>query len=181
MFVLAAQYSFLANFHLSAVVMDRFDCEFPPPPEYLRQLHDEHHPHSQHFLHAKYSQIQLRLSDELVSWICISKLLVAMHTRLTIAILPYFRFGCTEVAVPGWNPSFHVQGQVCHCIGSLMPLPNETSQVPLSLLLRQPHSGNSHNGHCKWVEATIVHELSLMLNQENQYVQNLQTVHGSTS
>lgn len=34
-------------------------------------------------------------------------------------------FGCHEVCEPGWNPTFKIQGQVCHRIGSLYPLPNE--------------------------------------------------------
>ena len=35
-------------------------------------------------------------------------------------------FGCNEVTLPGRDPTFRAQGQVCHLIGSLSPAPKET-------------------------------------------------------
>ena len=85
-------------------------------------------------------------------------------------------FRCTVAAVPGWNPSFHVQGQVCHRIGSLMPL----LYVPPKFF--QVYFIDSHIQEtatrmdiASGLKQDIAHELSLMLHQENQYVQNLQT------
>jgi len=35
-------------------------------------------------------------------------------------------FGCKEITVPGFNPSFRIQGQVYHCIGSMLPSSGES-------------------------------------------------------
>jgi len=34
-------------------------------------------------------------------------------------------FRCNEIIMPGFNPSFTIQGQVYHCIGSLCPATGE--------------------------------------------------------
>ena len=85
-------------------------------------------------------------------------------------------FGCTEAAVPGWNPSFRVQGQVCHRIGSLMPLLYEPPKF-LQVYFIDSHIQETATRMdiASGLKQDIVHELSLMLHQENQHVQNLQT------
>ena len=35
-------------------------------------------------------------------------------------------FGCNEVSMAGFNPSFRIQGQVCHLIGSIVPMQGES-------------------------------------------------------
>jgi len=35
-------------------------------------------------------------------------------------------FGCNEIRMPGFNPSYRVQGQIYHCIGSLVPSTDES-------------------------------------------------------
>ena len=66
-----------------------------------------------------------------------------------------------------WNPSFHVQGQVCHLIGSLMPLPYFiASEVEETSTRMHITSGLKQN---------IVHELSVMFHHENQYVRHFKT------
>ena len=35
-------------------------------------------------------------------------------------------FGCQEITVAGFNPSFRIQGQVYHLIGSIMPTTGES-------------------------------------------------------
>ena len=35
-------------------------------------------------------------------------------------------FGCNEVCMAGFNPSFRIQGQVYHLIGSLVPTVGES-------------------------------------------------------
>ena len=85
-------------------------------------------------------------------------------------------FGCTEAAVPGWNPSFRVQGQVCHRIGSLMPLPYEPPKfLQVYFIDNHIQETATRMDIASGLKQDIVHELSLMLHQENQYVQNLQT------
>ena len=78
--------------------------------------------------------------------------------------------------MPGWNPSFYVQGQVCPLIGSLRPLPSEApkflqvyfidSQVEEILTRMHITSGMKQN---------IAHELSAIFHHENQYVRHFKT------
>ena len=35
-------------------------------------------------------------------------------------------FGCNEVSMAGFNPSFRIQGQVYHLIGSIVPTQGES-------------------------------------------------------
>jgi hypothetical protein len=74
---------------------------FPSPPRYLQLLFDEETQNSKHFL------------ENIRNYNCAFQMT---------------SFGCNETRLPGWNPSFSVQGQVCHRIGSLHPLPNEPHQ-----------------------------------------------------
>ena len=78
--------------------------------------------------------------------------------------------------MPGWNPSFRVQGQVCHVIGSLMPLPHKPPKF-LQVYFIDSHIQETvtRMNIASGLKQNIVHELLLMLHQENQYVQKLQT------
>ena len=38
-------------------------------------------------------------------------------------------FGCTEVSMAGFNPSFRIQGQDYHFIGSMVPAADESPQI----------------------------------------------------
>ena len=49
-------------------------------------------------------------------------------------------FGCNEVHLPGWNPSFRVQGQVFHQIGSLLPQPDQPSQFLQDYFIDNHHT-----------------------------------------
>ena len=55
---------------------------------------------------------------------------------VTTSLLAYIRkynsvfqmtsFGCNEVSIAGFNPSFRMQGQVYHLIGSIVPMQGES-------------------------------------------------------
>ena len=47
------------------------------------------------------------------------------HTRRYNCAFNMTSFGCHEVRESESNPSFKIQGQICHKMGSLCPLPNE--------------------------------------------------------
>ena len=55
------------------------------------------------------------------------------HTRQYNCAFSMTSFGCHEVRKSGWNPSFKIQGQICHKMGSLCPLPNEVYIISYSL------------------------------------------------
>lgn len=90
----------------------------------------------------------------------------------------YPGFGCTEATVPGWNPSFRVHGQVCHLIGSLMPLPGEVPKfLQVYFIDNQVEETSMRMSIAGGLKRNIVQELSTMFHNENQYVQQLKTAH----
>ena len=116
---------------------------FHLPPSYLAQLYDSDTPDSRHFL---------------------------ANIRKYNCVFQTTSFGWSEVHLPGWNPSFRVQGQVFHRIGSLMPPPNhpiyfldsrcEETRARMSITFGLKH---------------IVDNLCTMLHQCNHSVQLLKT------
>ena len=44
-------------------------------------------------------------------------------------------FGCSEITMAGFNPSFRIQGQVYHLIGSIVPAEGESPKFPRYILL----------------------------------------------
>ena len=121
---------------------------FPPLLDYLAQLYYSDMPDSRHFLASiwKYNHAFQMTS-----------------------------FGCSEVHLPGLNPSFRVQGQVFHRIGSLLPQPDQTPQFLQVYFI---------NNHCEetstcmnittGLKEHVVNNLGKIL-QCNQSVQLLKT------
>jgi hypothetical protein len=74
----------------------------PPPPEPLKSLISGTNPHSKHFLE---------------------------NIRKYNSCFQMTSFGATkEIREPGFMPTFKVQGQIYHSIGSLLPQPSEEHQ-----------------------------------------------------
>ena len=80
--------------------------------------------------------------------------------------------------MPGWNPSFRVHGQVCHLIGSLMPLPGEVPKfLQVYFIDNQVEETSMRMSIAGGLKRNIVQELSTMFHNKNQYVQQLKTAH----
>jgi hypothetical protein len=83
--------------------------------------------------------------------------------------------GCKRVVLPGWNPTYTIQGQLCHRIGTMFPERNNSPQF-LQIYFLHSHAdqaqhrlsitgGNSLHPH-------IMDRLSEMLHQEHKYVRH---------
>ena len=73
--------------------------QFPQPHPFLQHLYEDINSNSKHFLANihKYNSVFQMTS-----------------------------FGCNEVSMAGFNPSFRIQGQVYHFIGSIVPTQGES-------------------------------------------------------
>ena len=85
------------------------------------------------------------------------------------------RFGCSEVNLPGWNPSFCVQGQVFHRIGSLMPPSNQPPQFLQIYFLDSRCEETRARMSITFGLKHIIDNLYTMLHQCNHSVQLLKT------
>jgi len=74
---------------------------FPQPQPFLQHLYEGTQSDSNHFLN---------------------------NIRKYNSVFQMTSFGCNEVTMPGFNPSFRIQGQVYHCIGSMVPSADESPQ-----------------------------------------------------
>ena len=69
-----------------------------------------------------------------------------------------------ETAAPGWNLSFHVQGQVCPLIGSLRPLPSEAPKLLQVYFIDSQVEETSTRMHItSGMKQNIIHELSAIM------------------
>lgn len=83
-------------------------------------------------------------------------------------------FGATEMALPGFMPTFRVQGQVYHRIGSLMPLQNEQHQF-LQIYFIGDEQAQAERRHevAPLTRRPLIEELQTMLHRCNPYVQSI--------
>ena len=89
----------------------------PPPPETLQDLHDPASAHYRQFL------------DNIRQYNCAFQMA---------------SMGCNQVRQAGWNPTFIIQGQVFHRIGSLLPAPDEEHKfIQIPALLPGQSAGGS--------------------------------------
>ena len=88
-------------------------------------------------------------------------------------------FGCKEVKMHGWNPSFKVQGQVYHLIGSLLPTESDNSKFLQIYFLDdsdqvQSRMAISNNSDLK---QTLINMLQDTLHNHNKYIRELKTAY----
>ena len=122
---------------------------FPPLQDYLAQLYYSDTPDSRHFLPSKW---KYNCAFQMTS------------------------FGCNEVHLPGWNPSFRVQGQVFHQIGGLLPQPDQPPQfLQVYFIDNHCEETNTRMNINTGLKEHSVNNLSKMLHQCNQSVQLLKT------
>ena len=86
-------------------------------------------------------------------------------------------FGATnQVSEGGFMPTFKVQGQVYHHVGSLLPLPNEQHRfLQIYFMGDEKEERNQRCNTIHGIRPDIVLELQRMLHQHNNYVQVFKT------
>lgn len=86
-------------------------------------------------------------------------------------------FGATNVvSESGFMPTFKVQGQVYHKLGSLLPLPNKEHQfLQIYFMGDEQKEANQRCNNIPGTRPEIVLELQKMLHQQNVYVQMFKT------
>ena len=80
-------------------------------------------------------------------------------------------FGCNEVCMVGFNPSFRIQGQVYHLIGSMFPTAGESPKFAQIYFIDNQESEVA--ARCAIVDGlrpTIVRSINELLINENHYV-----------
>ena len=81
-------------------------------------------------------------------------------------------FGCNEIAFPGFNPSFKIQGQVYHRIGSMVPSTGESPKFCQIYFIDDQESQVATR--CQIVDGLrpdIVSGINHLLYHDNHYVQ----------
>ena len=81
-------------------------------------------------------------------------------------------FGCNEIAFPGFNPSFKIQGQVYHRIGSMVPSTGESPKFCQIYFIDNQESQVATR--CQIVDGLkpdIVSSINHLLYHDNHYVQ----------
>ena len=81
-------------------------------------------------------------------------------------------FGCHEMTMPGFNPSFRIQGQVYHCIGSMVPSTGESPKFSQIYFIDNQESQVATR--CEIISGLrpdIVSSINQLLHNDNHYVQ----------
>ena len=86
-------------------------------------------------------------------------------------------FGATnEVCEPGFMPTFKVQGQVYHRVGSLLPLPDEKPRfLQIYFMGNEQEEANQRCSYIPGAHQDIVMEVQQMLHQHHTYIQTFKT------
>ena len=81
-------------------------------------------------------------------------------------------FGCNEITMAGFNPSFRVQGQVYHRIGSLVPSTGESPKFSqIYFINNQQTEVATRCGIVDGLRLDIVRGITELLHDDNHYVQ----------
>ena len=118
---------------------------FPQPQSFLRHLYEGTDSAGRHFLHTirKYNSAFQMTS-----------------------------FGCNEITMAGFNPSFRVQGQVYHRIGSLVPSAGESPKFSqIYFIDNQQTELATRCGIVDGLRLDIVRGINELLHDNNHYVQ----------
>ena len=84
-------------------------------------------------------------------------------------------FGHKDASVSGYNPSFKIQGQVFHRIGSLFP-PNEGHPKFLQVyFMDNLQTELEHRGRGQNLNHDILQRLTLWFHENNKYIKDLKT------
>lgn len=85
-------------------------------------------------------------------------------------------FACTARQLPGWNPTFTVQGQIFHNIGSMFPATDNVHKfLQIYFIDNRIQELNTRMAITNDLRANIVEGLSDMLQEHNSYVRSFKT------
>ena len=93
------------------------------------------------------------------------------NTRKYNSAFQMTSFGCNEVTMPGFNPSFRIQGQVYHCVGSVVPSMGESPKFCQIYFIDNQESQVATR--CQIVgslRSDIVSNINQLLHNDNHYV-----------
>ena len=81
-------------------------------------------------------------------------------------------FGCNEVSMAGFNPSFRIQGQVYHLIGSIVPTEGESPKFAQIYFIDDRESEvATRSAIVDGLKPDIISSISELLHDSNHYVE----------
>ena len=81
-------------------------------------------------------------------------------------------FGCNEVSMSGFNPSFRIQGQVYHLIGSIVPTQGESSKFAQIYFIDDRESEvDTRSAIVDGLKSDIIRSINELLHDSNHYVE----------
>ena len=81
-------------------------------------------------------------------------------------------FGCNEVSMAGFNPSFRIQGQVYHLIGSIVPTQGESPKFAQIYFIDNKESDvATRSAIINGLKPDIIRGINQLLHQTNHYVE----------
>ena len=81
-------------------------------------------------------------------------------------------FGCYEVSMAGFNPSFRIQGQVYHLIGSIVPTEGESPKfAQIYFIDDQESEVATRSAIVDGLKPDIIRSINELLHDNNHYVE----------
>ncbi|XP_063215615.1 uncharacterized protein LOC134527152 [Bacillus rossius redtenbacheri] len=120
---------------------------FNNPSEILKALLNGDHPQSRHFLE---------------------------NVRAFNSAFQMTSFGVKQISEGNFMPTFKIQGQVCHLIGSLLP-ENEPKFLQIYFVSDYKEQANIRNQNFPQLNGPLINILQNMLHQVNPYVQSFKS------
>ena len=81
-------------------------------------------------------------------------------------------FGCNEVSMSGFNPSFRIQGQVYHLIGSIVPTEGESPKFAQIYFIDDRESEiATRSAIVDGLKPDIIRDINQLLHESNHYVE----------
>ena len=81
-------------------------------------------------------------------------------------------FGCSEVSMAGFNPSFRIQGQVYHLIGSIVPTQGESYKFAHIYFIGDEDSEvATRSAIVEGLKPDIIRGINRLLHEDNHYVE----------
>ena len=119
--------------------------EFPQPQPFLKHLYEGVDSNGKHFL---------------------------ANIRKYNSAFQMNSFGCNEVSMAGFNPSFRIQGQVYHLIGSMVPTQGESPKFAQIYFIDNEESEvATRSAIVNGLKPDIIRGINQLLHQTNHYVE----------
>lgn len=82
-------------------------------------------------------------------------------------------FGCSEIIPSGWNPTFKIQGQVCHHFGPLQEGEGMNEQFLQIYFLDNEKQITASMKTMSGLQRQVISDLQQMLFDSNEYVKDI--------